>query len=238
MTAKAAKKAEIGKSAGNRPKTPPDQHAKTAKGKKHAQLIMSPECAAYRVIRCADENTDLHQNTDVQSLVDELRAQSAAVRRGDLEHVEAMLMNQATSLQSLFTGLTQRAMGQTYLSSLESFMRLALKAQSQCRATLETLAAIKNPPVVIARQANINQGSGNQQVNNGTPDPIQPVHIQPPSRAGKIKIQPNELLEVKHGSEELDSRTAGKAGRTNQKMAALEKIDRRTDGRGQGGIVT
>jgi hypothetical protein len=43
-------------------------------------------------------------------------------------------------------------------------MRLALKAQSQCRATLEALANIKNPPVVIARQANF--AAGPQQVNN------------------------------------------------------------------------
>jgi hypothetical protein len=42
-------------------------------------------------------------------------------------------------------------------------MRMALKAQSQCRQTLETLATIKNPPVVFARQANIAQGP--QQVN-------------------------------------------------------------------------
>jgi hypothetical protein len=36
---------------------------------------------------------------------------------------------------------------------------LALKAQSQCRATLETLAAIKNPqPVAFVRQANIAHG--------------------------------------------------------------------------------
>ena len=40
--------------------------------------------------------------------------------------------------------------------------KLALKAQSQCRATLETLAAIKNPPVIFVKQAN-----GHQQVNNG-----------------------------------------------------------------------
>jgi hypothetical protein len=44
-------------------------------------------------------------------------------------------------------------------------MRLALKAQSQSRATVETLAAIKNPPVVYARQANF--AAGHQQVNNG-----------------------------------------------------------------------
>jgi hypothetical protein len=43
-------------------------------------------------------------------------------------------------------------------------MQMVLKAQSQCRATLKTLATIKNPPVVFARQANIAQGP--QQVNN------------------------------------------------------------------------
>ena len=42
-------------------------------------------------------------------------------------------------------------------------MRMAMKAQNQCRMTLETLATIKNPPVVFAKQANINNG-GQQQV--------------------------------------------------------------------------
>jgi hypothetical protein len=36
-----------------------------------------------------------------------------------------------------------------------TYLRLGLKAQSQCRATLETLAAIKNPrPVAFVQQAN------------------------------------------------------------------------------------
>ena len=44
-------------------------------------------------------------------------------------------------------------------------MRLALKAQSQCRATIEALTNIKNPrPVAYVRQANIGQAV---QVNNG-----------------------------------------------------------------------
>lgn len=43
---------------------------------------------------------------------------------------------------------------------------MALKAQAQCRATLETLAEIKNPqPTAFLRQANIAYGP--QQVNNG-----------------------------------------------------------------------
>jgi hypothetical protein len=40
----------------------------------------------------------------------------------------------------------------------------ALKAQGQCRATLQTRAEIRNPPVIYARQANVT--SGPQQINN------------------------------------------------------------------------
>ena len=43
---------------------------------------------------------------------------------------------------------------------------LALKAQSQSRATVEALAAVKSPPVVLANQMNVANGS--QQDNNGT----------------------------------------------------------------------
>jgi hypothetical protein len=35
---------------------------------------------------------------------------------------------------------------------LDSYLQLALKAQSQYRATLETRATVKNPPAVFARQ--------------------------------------------------------------------------------------
>lgn len=93
-------------------------------------------------------------------------------------------------------------------------MRIALKAQNQSRMTLETLAAIKNPPVVFAKQANINQGNGNQQVNNGTP--------APDARAEKTINQPNELLEVQHGGETLDTRTAGAASGKDKAMAAVD----------------
>ena len=67
--------------------------------------------------------------------------------------------------------LARRAVNQEYLKQYETYLRLALKAQNQSRMTLETLATLKNPPVVFAKQANINQGNGNQQVNNGTPAP-------------------------------------------------------------------
>jgi hypothetical protein len=71
-----------------------------------------------------------------------------------------------------------------------------LKAQSQCRATPETLATIKNPPVLFAKQANI--ATGPQQVNNGIPSP---------SRAREFEKGQSKLLEGQDG-ERLDTRTA------------------------------
>ena len=93
---------------------------------------------------------------------------SAQALQGDtpLRQVEEMLLAQANALNAMFTSLAERATKQEYMKNLEAFTRLALKAQSQCRATLETLADIKQPRhVVIAQQANL---AHQQQVNNGT----------------------------------------------------------------------
>ena len=71
-----------------------------------------------------------------------------AINGGDMRRIEAMLANQATALQSLFAGLAERGMTCDHAAGFEANFRMALRAQSQCRATLETLAAIKNPPIV------------------------------------------------------------------------------------------
>lgn len=77
-----------------------------------------------------------------------------------------MLNAQVNALNAIFAELSRRAalnMGE-YPAATERYLRLAFKAQSHCRATVETLAAIKNPPTVFAKQANI--ANGPQQVNN------------------------------------------------------------------------
>ena len=114
-------------------------------------------------------------DVSLTELVGALREQGEAVNRGDLTGAERMLCAQAVALNAVFSELARRAalnMGE-HLGAMETYMRLALKAQSQSRATVETLAAIKNPPVVFARQANINNG-GQQQVNNGSAPPRTP----------------------------------------------------------------
>ena len=149
--------------------------------------------------------------TDLQSLVNELGKQCKRVRDGDLARAESLLMTQAHSLDAIFNELARRAalnMGE-YLNATERYLRLALKAQSQCRATLETLAAIKNPPVIYARQANI--ANGPQQVNNGT---------DATPAGGKTSIEPNKLLEQQN-EQWLDTGTQGAASGANSALATV-----------------
>jgi hypothetical protein len=58
---------------------------------------------------------------------------------------ERILMSQAQSLNAVFCDMAKRANRQEYVANMDKLLRLALKAQSQCRATLETLSNIKNP---------------------------------------------------------------------------------------------
>ena len=125
-----------------------------------------------------------------------------------------MLAIQAHTLDTMFNELARRSyanMGGGYLDAADRYMRLALRAQSQCRATIETLAEMKNPkPVAFVQQANI--ANGPQQVNNGPPAEA--------SRARETENQPNKLLEQQR-NEWLDAGTAGATASGNQKVEAL-----------------
>lgn len=153
---------------------------------------------------------------------------------GDLKRAEAMLYSQAQALQAIFTSLARRATNQEYLKQWEAYLRMALKAQSQCRMTLETLALLKDPPVVYARQANINNG-GQQQVNNqaqGAPQrraggfPDQNARARAP--AGIEESKPNKLLEQCDG-ERMDTRAAGTAGAGDPQLAPVGELNRTAD---------
>ena len=78
-------------------------------------------------------------------MVDHLRTPFAEVKGEDLHTLEAMLISQATALQTMFTSLALRAQEQEYQKHLESLLGLALKAQAQGRATISALVDLKYP---------------------------------------------------------------------------------------------
>ena len=159
---------------------------------------------------------------DLNELIKGLATRCQEVRDGNLRRAENMLIAQAHSLDAMFVSLARRAVAQEGLIQFEAHMKLALKAQSQGRATLETLAAIKNPPVVYAKQANF--ANGPQQVNN---DPNGLASVR------EIEIKPNELLEANHG-QRLDTRTTSAPRGSHQAMATVEAVHRTANAKGQG----
>jgi len=165
-----------------------------------ARTLSQSETSAASVIENWQKDTH-----DVNALAAELGKQVEAVNGVDLRRAEAMLIAQAHTLDNIFANLARRATGQHYLPQWEAYVRMAMRAQNQCRVTLETLANIKHPTVVFARQANINNG-GQQQVNNGSASPMGGQSSHAPETA----IEPSKLLETPNG-ERMDFGTKGNA---------------------------
>ena len=152
-----------------------------------------------------------------------LKVTAKTMNDGDLSAAVTMLASQAVALNAMFGELARVGKANMFSAPehADRYLRLAFKAQGQTRATLETLAAIKNPPVVYARQMNV--ANGPQQVNNGTT----PNHTPASAHAGETVFQPNELLEDhKHGGTQLDARATAAAGRAHQDVEAVGAVHR------------
>ncbi len=166
---------------------------------------------------------------DMNGLSQGLKDATARVTKdGDMREPEAMLYGQAVALQTIFTNLSRRAAKNAgeYIGAAETYLRLALKAQAQCRATLETLHEMKNPrPVAFVRQANIAHGP--QQVNIGTEPPKAAEYAQASAHPGETVSAPTELLEdCTHGRTQLDARATTAASRTHPQLEPVGALDR------------
>ena len=127
---------------------------------------MMVECVAMNAVTAVAFSKTLGE-LDLTEVMLALTLEARRVRSGDLGRLEEMLAAQAVVLNAMFTKLAYQTSQMTIVDQIDRFTRLGLKAQGQCRATVETLALMKNPPsgAVFARQANI--ANGPQQVNNG-----------------------------------------------------------------------
>lgn len=189
---------------------------------KVAELTISPTISNAYVV----SSTTSSSSSSMLDVAFALKKQIDKVVDGSMTRPESILVAQAHSLDALFCELTQRAMKAQTMPKLEAYLRLGLKAQSQCRATLQTLGELKAPKqLAFVQQANI----GNQvQVNNGTEGASKPVRAR--TRKTKKNAQ-NELLEVEHG-QRLDTRTTSAASPVNSELEAVGEQHRAAHGRG------
>lgn len=159
-------------------------------------------------------NKALFPEVGILDLANALNEKIVKVQAGDMSSIEAMLIGQAQALQTMFVTLGCMAASKTSLPQYTAFMGMALKAQSQSRATIQALTELKYPKqATFVKQANIS--NGHQQVNNAT-------NTHAPARVKEIKNQPNKLLEVNNGSKAMDIRATQTTIPKDQAMATME----------------
>lgn len=162
--------------------------------------------------------------TPLTAMVDELSRHVNDAKAGSMNRPEAMLLSQAHALDVIFNTLAQRAGANigTNRETAETYLRMALKAQSQCRATLEALAEIKAPrSATFIKQANIAE---QQQVNNGCAGATRSAHEKTLNRSNEL------LTESQYAT--LDTGGAGSTVGKNPQLAAMGAVHR-PDNRGR-----
>jgi len=173
-----------------------------------AQAFLTPSLISAKIIKGRYSH---NEEININAVIDELNKQNKIMKQGDLSRPEDMLLSQAHALDNLFGEMVERSrmnMGE-YFNAADKYLRLALKAQSQCRTTLEALAEIKNPKPYIQ-----NNRAQYQQVNNGVKEPH--------TRGENVKTS-NELLEDKVNEQEwMDKGTPETTSRNDKELEALE----------------
>ena len=160
------------------------------------------------------------KEASINLMIDGLRKTFKEAKTGNLHTMEAMLIGQATALQTIFTSLARRAASQEQMRHYETFLSLALKAQAQSRATISALVDLKYPKqATFVKQANIAHGP--QQVNNASA-PADAI-----SHASQIQTEQNKRLEDKtHERTYLDTRATPAAKPRYQAVEAVGKVNR------------
>ena len=176
-----------------------------------AEMAIAPAAkAAQTITGYSNGFGDLSLTDLIAALVD----QTSAANKSQDKRAEAMLAAQAHTLDSIFNWLARSALKSELLGEFETYLKLSLRAQSQCRSTWESVSAIRNPPMAgYVRQANISQG--HQQVNNCL-------------QVSGSRKAPNKLMEdAEHESDKwVDRGTPTPSERTDSHMEAVAERDR------------
>jgi len=122
--------------------------ADVARLKEIAQQAVDPCVTSSAVVAAFWGDTGGGGAIDPQAGYEAVQAQVKEVRDGGLSGAEATLVGQAIALNVIFAEMARR--GEAALNmpgnTAERYLRLAMKAQAQCRATLHELGDLANRP--------------------------------------------------------------------------------------------
>jgi hypothetical protein len=163
----------------------------------------------------------VYTNVATEGVAAGLDSIASSSKNGDLSDLEKMLTEQAVTLNVIFHTLAHRASRAERFPQLEIEMRMALKAQNQCRTTIDTLAQIKNPRhTIITKQANLSTGP--QQVNNT----LNQITNQESKISENSETEQNELLAHEEEAPFMDTRATRQAIGNDPAMETLGAVNR------------
>tara|TARA_B110000503_G_C7075808_1_gene382837 strand:- start:122 stop:733 length:612 start_codon:yes stop_codon:yes gene_type:complete len=149
---------------------------------------------------------------DVLMLQQQLFDATERILKGDDTHIQAVLINQMETMNTLFYEMISRMTTAKYIPQLKAYGNLALQFQNQTRRTAATLAELQNPKkTTFVRQANI---ATNQQINQV---------VAPENSENNSQLE-NQVLEERH-VERLDDRTQEAAVGVNPQMETLGTLN-------------
>lgn len=131
---------------------------KKSDGRRLAEIGLNPAATSMATTEIFNKGSFGTQS--VTDLLDVMREHIAAAEKGDLSQQRALLVGQASSLNAIFMELARRAganMGE-YINAAQIYMRLALKAQAQCRSTIESLDRLVNGHEQTVKHVHVGQG--------------------------------------------------------------------------------
>ena len=131
--------------------TLPDESASgRTEEEKRANIALAPE---FKAAVTAQAYAPLIGQTDLAAVLKRLGEMSTSSANEKSRELEYMLTSQAIALDSIFNRLAIQAHASIgkHPKVVDTYLRLALKAQNQCRATAESLVNLKSPRQYISQ---------------------------------------------------------------------------------------
>ena len=139
-----------------------DQQPNETEGQATARKLLQPH-VRHSLSASSFAGKVLGSEVEAPELMDympHVHATTTGAAAGDVAFAHEVLAAQILTLDTMFTEFARRAamnMGE-YLDAAERYARLGMKAQSNCRATIETLAKLHQPREQTVKHVHVNEG--------------------------------------------------------------------------------
>lgn len=139
-----------------------DQQPHETAGEATARKLIQPQ-VRHSLSASSFASKVLGSEVEAPELMDympHVHAMATGAAAGDVGFAHEVLAARILTLDSMFTEFARRAapnMGE-YLDAAERYARLGMKAQSNCKATVETLAKLHQPREQTVKHVHVNEG--------------------------------------------------------------------------------